>query len=131
MHWILLLQFVWQLCYEFRDLDSILSALAWHISISEFFRRRNIASLWLFYKSFDGNCSCEPSSFVIKLNEFKQCKTLAARSRHFTVNIATCNRKFCANSFFTRSSHLWNSLPAFCFLVNFDLQKIWSSKSVW
>lgn len=32
------------------------------------------------------------------------------------------NRKFCANTYFYRNYHLWNSLLVSCFEVNFDLQ---------
>ena len=96
------------------DLSAKLQSLA---------HRRDVASLCLFYKYFHGLCSDELFTMVPSLYRFKRNTRLAARSHQFTVKLARCNRGFYANSFFSRTSRLWNSLPAFCFPDGYNLQR--------
>lgn len=83
--------------------------------------RRNVASLSLFYRYYNGMCSSELFDLVPPKKVFKRCTRLATNSHPFTVEIPSCQRKFYATSFFPRTSALWNSLPLSCFPDKIDL----------
>lgn len=70
------------------------------------------------------NSSDELFSLVPRLYKFKCITRLADRFHHFTLNMASYNRKFYANGFVSRTSRLWTSLPTSCFLGNFNCQKL-------
>lgn len=83
-------------------------------------------ALCLFYKYFYGNYSDELSSTVPRVYEFNHSTRLVSKYHHFTVEMAArCNREFYAltvpSSFCTFCLGTFH--PAFCFLVNFDLEK--------
>ena len=84
--------------------------------------RRNVASLSLFYKYFHGHCSSELSSLVPRLRTFQRSTRLATSSHKLTVQLPTCHKSLYSNSFFPRTSALWNSLPNLCFPPSYDLQ---------
>jgi len=84
--------------------------------------RRDVASLSLFYKYFHKQCSEELSNLVPPPKTFHRRTRLATRSHRFTVVPPKCTHSFYANSFFSRTSAIWNALPASCFPDEYDLQ---------
>lgn len=76
-----------------------------------------------FYKYFYAKFSDELSSLLPRINEFKYNTILGAGSQHLIEEMASCNGKLEANSFFCRAFCLWKSHPACFFPVNFDLRK--------
>ena len=85
--------------------------------------RRNVASLCLFYKYFNGECSDELQALVPPRRKYPRQTRQAAKSHPFTVEIPRCKRAFYSNSFFPRTARLWNSLPGPCFPNCTDMQK--------
>ena len=83
--------------------------------------RRNVASLCLFYRYYNGMCSSELFDLVPPKKVFKRRTRLAANSHPFTVEVPSCQKKFYATSFFPRTSAIWNSLPLSCFPDTIDL----------
>lgn len=51
-------------------------------------------------------------SLMPRLHKFNCATRLATRSYHFTVELARCNHHLYSNSFFSRTSHLWNFLAS-------------------
>ncbi len=90
--------------------------------LQSLFHRRAVTSLCLFYKYFHGNCSEELHSLVPRRHEFQRLTRLASRSHLFTVETPKCSRLFYSNSFMSRTSRLWNSLPYSCFPESYNLQ---------
>ncbi|CAE1293373.1 unnamed protein product [Acanthosepion pharaonis] len=105
--------FAWSIAAIY-ELESLLFSLS---------HRRAVASLCPFYKYFHGNCSDEVFSLVPRLHEFKRSSRLASRSHPFTVETVKCSRFFYTNSFMSRTSRLWNSLPCFSDSYNPQLFK--------
>ena len=79
------------------------------------YHRRNVASLCLFYRYYNGMCSSELFELVPPKKVFNRRTRLAVNSHPFTVEIPSCQKKFYSTSFFPRTSALWNSLPLSCF----------------
>lgn len=69
-----------------------------------------VASPCLFYKCFHVNCLNDFFDKVPRLYEFKCFTRLVSMSHQFTVELAGCNHKFYASSYFSHTSHLWNTL---------------------
>ena len=88
--------------------------------------RRKVASLSLFYKYFHGRCSDELSSLVPPVRQFQRVTRLSSNSHPFTVCVPVC-KSFYNNSFFPRTSVLWNSLPPACFPSEYNLQSFKTS----
>lgn len=61
--------------------------------------------------------------FPLLLLEFKFSTGLAPRS-HFSVEIDKCKPKFYANSLFSRTSRMWDSLQVSCFPVTYLFQNL-------
>lgn len=76
--------------------------------LHELSQRRDVISLY----HFSGSCSNWLSFLVTRPREFKCNTRLAVWSHLLTVEIATCNRMFCSNTFFTRTSRLQKYLLA-------------------
>ena len=83
--------------------------------------RRNVASLSLFYRYYNGMCSSELSTLVPTKKVFGRPTRLASLSHRFTVEVPFCRTQFYKRSFFPRTACLWNSLPAHCFPERIDL----------
>lgn len=92
--------------------------------IQPFNPRRNIFSLYLFYKYVHSYGYDVFSKLVFELPEFELSTWLAARSHNFNFEIANYNHKVYANSFFSGNSRLGKSLSTFCFSVSSDLRKL-------
>ena len=85
--------------------------------------RRNVASLCLFYKYFNGECSEELQALVPPRRRHPRQTRQAVRSHPYTVEIPRSKKTFYSNSFFARTVRLWNSLPVSCFPHPTDMQK--------
>ena len=90
--------------------------------LQSLFYRRNVSSLSLFYKYFDGHCSHELSLLMPPLKTLN-CVTRQSSGTHdYIIQIPSSKKKFYDNSFFSRTSAHWNSLPYSCFPSSYDLQ---------
>ena len=83
--------------------------------------RRDVASLSLFYKYYNGNCSSELVNLV-------PCRRVTVRTTRFSerlhphaVDPPKCRTKFYQSSFFPRTAKLWNSLAVGCFPSEYNL----------
>ena len=85
--------------------------------------RRNVASLCLFYRYYNGMCSSELFDLVPPNKVFNRCTRLATNSHPFTVEVPSCQKKFYAASFFPRTSVMWNALPLSCFPDSYNLNR--------
>ena len=83
--------------------------------------RRNVASLSLFYRYYFGRCSSEVPQLV-PLSFSRGRSTCYFNGLHnFSVTIPRYYKDVYVNSFFPRTSRLWNSLLLECFLLTYDL----------
>ena len=89
--------------------------------------RRNVASLSLFYKYYNGRCSKELASLVPSTKIYSRSTRLSIKSHPFTVTVPKCSKNSYLSSFFPRTSILWNSLPSSCFPESYNLQSFKSS----
>ena len=108
-------------------LDQVQRRLRWLIG-DELFNtlqplphRRNVASLSLFYRYFHGKCSDELHSLVPPIRSFPVRTRFAVSVHPFFVDIPKIRTKFHMDSFFPRTSSLWNSLPSECFPASYNL----------
>ena len=86
--------------------------------------RRNIASLSLLYKYYFGSCSSELAQLaqLVPLPFSRGRSTRYTDRLHdFSVTIARCYKDVYVNSFFPRTTLLWNSLPRECFPLTYYL----------
>ena len=83
--------------------------------------RRNVASLSLFYRYYFGRCSSELAELVPLPYSRGSSTRYSDRLHDFSVTIPRCYKDAYANSFFSRTARLWNSLPIECFPLAYDL----------
>ena len=74
-------------------------------------RRRNVASLSLFYMYYFGRCSYELAQLVPLPCSRERSTRYSNRLHNFSVTISRCYKDVYVNSFFPRTTGLWNSLP--------------------
>lgn len=79
---------------------------------------RKVSILWILYKYFHGIC--------LQFHELKRSASFVTRFRYFNSEIVKSNPNFYSNSYFSRTSRLWNCILASSFCVNYDIQK-WNS----
>ena len=84
-------------------------------------RRRNMASLSLFYRYYFGRCSSELAQLVPLPVSRGRSTRYSDRLHDFSATIPECYKDVCVNSFFPRTVRLWNSLPTECFPLTYDL----------
>ena len=82
---------------------------------------RNVASLSLFYRYYFGRCSSEMARLVPLPFTRGRSTRYSDRLHDFSVTIPRCYKEAYVNSFFPRTSKLWNSLPIQCFPLTYDL----------
>ena len=82
---------------------------------------RNVACLSLFYRYYFGRCSSELAQLVPHSDSRGRSTCYCERLHDFSVTIPRCYKDVYVNSFFPRTSRLWNSLPIECFPLTYDL----------
>merc|ERR1711893_237435 len=83
--------------------------------------RRDVASVSLFYRYYFGRCSSALSECVPKPQVFSRSSRRATPSTCYRVEVERCRTQSRSNSFFPRTSHLWNSLPISCFPEQYNI----------
>ena len=85
--------------------------------------RRDVASLSLFYRYFNGKCSTELHGLVPPRRVFdRRTRFACIQSLHpYLLRIPTSRSNFHSNSFFPRTARLWNHLSAETFPVDYNL----------
>ena len=88
--------------------------------------RRNVASLSLFYRYYNGKCSEELRSMVPPCKTFGRSTRYSSRIQqdhpHF-LQVEGNYPKYHMNSFFPRTASLWNTLPSVCFPDSYNLDQ--------
>ena len=90
-------------------------------SLEPLAHRRNAASLSLFYRYYFGRCSSELIQLVPLPFSRGRSTRYSDRLHNFSVTIPRCCKDVYINSFFPRTTRLWNSLPIECFSLTCDL----------
>ena len=91
-------------------------------SLEPLAHRRNVASLSLFYRYYFGRYSSELAQLVPHPFSRGRFTRYSDRLHDFSVTIPRCyNKDVYVNSFFRRTTKLWNSLPVECFPLTYDL----------
>ena len=85
-------------------------------SLEPLAHRRNVASLSLFYRYYFGRCSSELAQLIPLLFSGGRSTLYSDRLHDFSVTISRCYKDVYVNSFFPRTSKLWNYLPIESFL---------------
>ena len=89
-------------------------------SLEPLAHRRNLASLYLFYRYYFGRCSSELAQLVSLPYSRRRPTCYSDRLHDFSVTIPRCYKDVYVNSFFPRTARLWNSLPIECFPLTYD-----------
>ena len=82
---------------------------------------RNVASLSPFYRYYFGRCSSELAQLVPLHFSWGRSTCYTYNLYDFSVTIPGCYKDVYANSFFSHTTSLWNSLPIECFPLTYDL----------
>ena len=87
-------------------------------SLKPLAHRQNVASSSLFYRYYFGRCSSELAQLVPLPFSQGRSTRYSDRLHDFSVTIPRCYKDVYVNSFFPRTSRLWNYLPL---VPSFDL----------
>ena len=90
-------------------------------SLEPLAHRRNVASVSLFYRYYLDSCSSEIAQQVPLPFSQGRSTHYSDRLHDFSVTISRCYKDVYVNSFFPRTSRLWNSLPIECFPLTYNL----------
>ena len=93
-------------------------------SLEPLAHRWNVASLSLFYRYYFGRCSSELAQLVPLPFSQGRSTRYSDRLHDFSVTIPRCYKDAYVNSFFPRTSWLWNSLPIECFPLTYNMNDI-------
>ena len=112
------------------SLDRVQRRLRWLIgeelfnTLQPLSHRRDVASLSLFYHYFHGRCSEELHSLVPALRSFPVRTRFAVTAHPYHVDVQSGRTMFHANSFFPRTTAIWNSLLFAVFLRTLTLDSL-------
>ena len=87
-------------------------------SLKPFAHCRNVASLGIFYRYYFGRFSSELAQLVPLPFSRGRYTRYSDRFHDFSVTIPRCFRDAHVNSFFPRTTKLWNSVSIECFRLN-------------
>ena len=90
-------------------------------SLEPLAHRRNVANLSLFYRYYFVRFSSELTQLVPLPFSRGRSTRYSDRLHYFSVTIPRCYKDVYVNSFFPRTTRLWNSLPIECFPLTYDL----------
>ena len=100
-------------------------------SLEPLAHRWNVASLRLFYRYYLGRCSPELSQLVPlpfsrgrSTDYSDRLFWYSDRLHDFSVTISICYKDVYVNSFFLRTTRLWNYLPIECFPLTYHLSNL-------
>ena len=100
----------------YKTVDPSLAA-----SLEPLAHRRNVATLSVFCRYYFGRCSSELVELVPLLYSRGRSTHYSDRLHDFSVTIPRCYKDVYVNSFFPRTTRLWNSLPIECFPLTYNL----------
>ena len=100
----------------YKTVDPSLAA-----SLEPLAHRRNVATLSVFCRYYFGRCSSELAELVPLLYSRGRSTHYSDRLHDFSVTIPRCYKDVYVNSFFPRTTRLWNSLPIECFPLTYNL----------
>ena len=84
--------------------------------------RRNVGCLTLFYRYFYGGCSEEITDTLPSIKVFGRPSRFSSRAHHFHIDERVeRTTHYRANSFFSRTVRMWNSLPANTFPAEYNI----------
>ena len=92
-------------------------------SLEPLAHRRNIASLSPFYSCYFCRCSSDLAQLVPLPYSRGRSTRYCNRFHDFSVTIPRCFKDVYVNSFFPRTTRLWNSLATECFSLIYDLNR--------
>ena len=90
-------------------------------SLEPLAHRQNVASLSLFCRYYFGRCSSELARLVPLPYSRGRSTRYSDRLHDFSVTIPRYYKDVYVNSFFPRTTRLWNSLPIECFPLTYHL----------
>ena len=90
-------------------------------SLGPLAHHRNVNSLSLFYRYYFGRCSSELAQLVPLPFSRGRSTRYSDRLHAFSVTIPRCYKDVYVNSFFPRTTRLWNYLAIECFLLTYNL----------
>ena len=90
-------------------------------SLEPLAHRLNVASLSLFYKFYIGKCSSELARQVPPPFSQGRSTCYSHRLHEFSVTTPRWYKDIHVNSFFPRTTKLWNPVPLECFPLTYDL----------
>ena len=93
-------------------------------SLEQLAYRRNVASLSLFYGYYFVRCTSELDELVPLPPSRGRSTFYFNRLHDFSVTIPGCYKDAYVNSFFPRMPRFWNSLPAECFSLTYNLNSL-------
>lgn len=96
-------------------------------NIDSLHHRRNVGATTLFYRYHYGRCSVEIFNLMPQPSTHVRNTRLALNRHGFSVNISSSRTVSYRNSFISRTSRLWNQLPAHVFPPIFDINKFKSN----
>ena len=120
MYGLVLLVATWNCWIGYRNICRTVG-LALAASLEPLTHRRNVASLSLSYRYYFGRCSSELAQLVPLPYSRGRSTRYSDRLHDFSVTISRCYKDVYVNSFFPRTTRLWNSLPIECFPLTSDL----------
>ena len=93
-------------------------------SLEPLANHQNVASLSIFYRYYYGRCSLKLAWLVpLRFSQGRSTR-YSDRLHDFSVTIPRCYKDAYVNSFFPRTSWLWNSLPIECFPLTYNMNDI-------
>ena len=95
--------------------------LSFAASLEPLAHRRNVASLSLFYSYYFGRCSSELTQLVPLPSSRSRSTRYSDRLYDFSVTTPRHYKNVYVNSFFPRTTRLWNSRPIESFPLTYDL----------
>ena len=98
-------------------------------SIQPLYQRRDVGTLSLFYRYYNGQCSSEISDCVPKPLRRARNTRLATQSHDYSVNLSNARVNRYSQSFMYTAGELWNRLPSSIFPNSFDLKSFKSRVS--
>ena len=89
-------------------------------TITSLEHRRNVSCLSLFYRYFYKQCSVELASCIPPLKQFSRNTRTSRNAHQFNLELNFGRTVKYRDSFFNRTSRMWNALPSSVFPYHFD-----------